>query len=336
MLTTPLCRKLGITYPLMNAPLGGGMAGPELAAAVSTAGGLGFLGLIALAPPYVRHQIRRTRELTRAPFGAGVVLDDPGGAAQIDVCLEERIPALCTFWGDPSPWVAEAHRRGMLLIPQVGSLDEAIAAGGAGVDAIIVQGFEAGGHVRSTTPLGELLPTVVKAVDPVPVIAAGGIADGDGLARALRLGAQAVSMGTRFLASKEAHADPAYKERVVAARASDTILTTLFDLGWPNAAHRVLRNRAVREWEEAGRPPSGKRPGEGTVIGRATIGDRRIDVIKYSVVAPLPGFEGDPENYCLYAGESCEQVKDVRPAAAIVTDVVRRAEAALADGETRR
>ncbi|MGH7821403.1 MAG: nitronate monooxygenase, partial [Candidatus Binatia bacterium] len=102
-----------------------------------------------------------------------------------------------------------------------------------------------------------------------------------------------------------------------------TVLTKLFDLGWPNAAHRVLRNRVVREWEAAGRPESGKRPGEGAIVGHITIAGQRLEVPRYSVMPPMPGFEGDAEDFCLYAGESSALVNDIRPAAAIVADLVR-------------
>ena len=125
------------------------------------------------------------------------------------------------------------------------------------MDAIIAQGVEAGGHVKSTTSLSTIVPAVVEAVKPLPVIAAGGIANGKGVVAALSLGAQAVSIGTRFLCSTEAQALSEYKERVVRSKAEDTIYTLLFDIGWPNAPHRVLRNKAIEEWEAAGRPPVG-------------------------------------------------------------------------------
>jgi nitronate monooxygenase/enoyl-[acyl-carrier protein] reductase II len=200
------------------------------------------------------------------------------------------------------------------------------------VDAVIAQGMEAGGHVLGTTSLSIVLPAIVDAVRPLPVIAAGGIADGRGLAAALALGAQAVSMGTRFLASDEAAASRAYKERITLSRAEDTVLTGLFDIGWPDAPHRVLRNRTVAEWEDAGRPASGKRPGEGTIIGRVSVGGHPIEVVRYSAIPPLPGFEGDMEYGCLYAGQSCTLVNDIRPAAEIVHDIIREAEKIIGGG----
>jgi len=226
MLTTPLCRQLGIEHPILNAPMGGGIAGPELAAAVSNAGGLGTLGLVALPPQFIGEQIRRTRALTGKPFLANLVVATLRGG-EIDACFDAGISMLGLFGGDPQPFVADAHRRGIRVIPQVASVAEAVAAAEAGVDAVIAQGMEAGGHVLGTTSLSIVLPAIVDAVRPLPVIAAGGIADGRGLAAALALGAQAVSMGTRFLASDEAAASRAYKERITLSRAEDTVLTWL-------------------------------------------------------------------------------------------------------------
>src|SRR5215510_7590811 len=250
MLKTSLCQQLGIDYPLFSVGMGGGMAGPELVAAVSNAGACGVLGMGALPAPSIRQQIHHVRTLTNKPFGVNLLLPllQEG---QIEVCLDEQIPLLSLFWGDPTPYVEAAHRRGTKVLIQVGSVAEAKAAAAAGVDAIIAQGVEAGGHVRGTTALSILVPAVIEAVKPVPVIAAGGIANGKGLVAALCLGAQAVSMGTRFLASEEAVASRAYKARVVQSTAEDTVYTGLFDVGWPAAPHRVLRNKAVAEWEAA-------------------------------------------------------------------------------------
>jgi nitronate monooxygenase/enoyl-[acyl-carrier protein] reductase II len=254
---------------------------------------------------------------------------------QIETCLDERVPILVLFWGDPAPYVDEAHRRGIKIFIQVGSVAEAKAAAAAGVDAIIAQGVEAGGHVKSTTPLSTIVPAVVEAVQPLPVIAAGGIANGNGIVAALSLGAQAVSMGTRFLCSTEAQALPAYKERVVRSKAEDTLYTLLFDVGWPNAPHRVLRNKAVTEWEAAGCPASGQRPGEGVIIGTIDLDGTTLEVPRYSAFPPLTGFTGDMEYNALYAGESCSFVNDIKPAGQIVQDLVREAEEIIAQRKQR-
>jgi NAD(P)H-dependent flavin oxidoreductase YrpB (nitropropane dioxygenase family) len=146
---------------------------------------------------------------------------------------------------------------------------------------------------------------------------------------ALALGAQAVMMGTRFVCSEESRASREYKERIVRARAKDTVHTMLFDVGCPDAPHRVLRNKAIEEWNAAGRPESGRRPGEGEIVGRMTRHGKTFDVPRSSAATPMTDFEGDMEYAALYAGESCDLVNDVKPAAAIVRDVVREAEEVL-------
>jgi nitronate monooxygenase/enoyl-[acyl-carrier protein] reductase II len=328
MLRTKLCRDLGIEVPILSAPLGGGGAGPELAAAVSNAGGLGFLGMGGVSAPLIREHIRETRARTAKPFGVGLLLPFVAGA-EVETCIEERVPVLLLFWGEVRPHVEKAMRAGIRVLVQVGSVDEARDAATAGASAVIAQGFEAGGHVRGTTSLATLLPAIVDAVQPLPVIAAGGIANGRGLVAALALGAQAALMGTRFVCSEESRAARTYKERIVRARSEDTVHTMLFDVGWPGAAHRVLRNKAVEEWEAAGRPPSGSRPGEGEIIGRMTVDGTMTDVPRYFVGNPMTDFDGDMEYAALYAGESCDLVNDVKPAMVIVRDVVREAEEIL-------
>jgi NAD(P)H-dependent flavin oxidoreductase YrpB (nitropropane dioxygenase family) len=273
-LWTPLCDLLGIRYPILSVGFGLG-APPELAAAVSNAGGCGVVGTGEMTLEHVRPVLRRVRELTIRPFGANVIIaeqDDPDVRlrleARIALLAEERVPLIVLFWGDPSPYVEDAHKNGVKLFIQVGSVEEAKAAADAGVDAVIAQGAEAGGHVKGTTPIWEIVPATVEAVKPLPVLASGGIGDGRGIARALRLGALGVSLGTRFVASEEAWLHRTYKERVVSSTAEDTVYTEdLFNVGWPNAPHRVLRNKVVEEWEDAGKPPPGRRPGEGTTIG---------------------------------------------------------------------
>jgi NAD(P)H-dependent flavin oxidoreductase YrpB (nitropropane dioxygenase family) len=230
--------------------------------------------------------------------------------------------------------VEGAHRNGVKVFVQVGSLAEAKAAAAAGVDAVIVQGVEAGGHVRGTASIWGLLPAAVEALKPVSVLASGGIGDGAGIARALRLGAHGVSLGTRFVASDEAWVHPAYKQRIVDSTAADTVYSELFDAWWPNAPHRVLRNKTIDEWEAAGRPPVGSRPGEGTTIGgrRSLAGDLQ-PWPRYATGMLTPNFEGDFESAAMMAGESCSVVNDIKPAGVIVRDLVREAEAALAEVE---
>lgn len=327
MLRTGLCTQFGMEHPIFSAGMGT-VAGPALAAAVSNAGGCGVLGTASLSAKTVRDQIRALRGLTDRPFGVNVVLAIMR-RGQIEVCLEEKVPLLVLFWGDVGPHAADAVRQGVQVFAQVGSVDEANSAVGAGATGVIAQGVEAGGHVRGRVPLAVLLPAVVKAIWPVPTIASGGIATGSGLVFALRQGAQAVSIGTRFLASDEAHAARDYKRRIVDACAQDTVLTELFDVGFPAAPHRVLRNKALDVWDLAGRPASGHRPGEREVIGTMSSGGADIDIPRYSAYIPEPSVTADLEHMALYAGESCELVNDIKPAAQIVSDLMREAREAM-------
>jgi nitronate monooxygenase len=191
---------------------------------------------------------------------------------------------------------------------QVDSADGARAAADAGAEALIVQGVEAGGHVQSVVGLLPLLVEVRRAVS-LPLLAAGGIADPASGRAALAAGAAAVVLGTRFVASEECDAHPRYKARLLEAQGRDTVLTGLFDVGWP-APHRVLRNSTYDRWQAAGRPASGARPGEGEEVAPG--------VPRYAVNLPLAGSEGDVEAMAMYAGQGVGAIDAVEPAAAIV------------------
>ncbi len=335
-LHTPLCDLLGIRYPILNAGIGHA-AGPELAAAVSNAGGFGVLGNGSIPMEHLTPRIERTRELTDKPFGVNVIIDETE-AGDREALLQQladvsalQIAAIVLFWGDPSPYVDPIHAHGVKVLIQVGSVEEAMRSANAGVDAVIAQGIEAGGHVRGTTSIWELLPTVVRAIKPVPVLASGGIGDGAGLASAIQFGAQGVSLGTRFVASEEAWLHPGYKQRIVEAKAEDTVYNSLYDVWWPNAPHRTLRNKTLEEWEAAGCPPPGKRPGEGTSIGRRSSWAGAFeDWARYAIGTAPPDFDGDIEYAPLWAGTSVSAVNDIKPAGDIVRDLVREAEEMLA------
>jgi nitronate monooxygenase len=340
-LRTPLCDRLGIDVPILSAGMGS-VAGPDLVAAVSEAGGLGVLGVSGASPEVVQARIDSTRTLTSRPFGVNVIVDEVGWAvseedrelvrSEVLQAIDARVTAVVLFWGDPTPYVEPAHEKGVLLLVQVGSVAEAETAAGAGVDAVIAQGVEAGGHVRGTTSIWKLLPAMVAAVSPLPVLASGGIGDGEGVARAIALGAQGVSLGTRFVASDESRAHPEYKRRLVESRANDTVYTeSLYDIAWPDAPTRTLRNKTFDEWDAAGRPPAGQRPGEGTSVGviRLPSGET-YELPRYGGAgSPLVGFEGDLDYLALWAGESVEAVNEVMPAAEIVRTLARDAAAAL-------
>jgi len=336
-LRTGLCDRLGIELPILSAGMGS-VAGPELVAAVSNAGGFGVLGVSGASPDGVRRTIANARALTDRPIGVNVIIDEEGWAtteedralvrAEVEAAAAENVAAVVVFWGDPTPFVAIAHAHGVALIAQVGSLAEAKAAAGAGVDAIIVQGVEAGGHVRATESIWELLPAVVETVAPIPVLASGGIGDGAGIARALRMGAEGVSLGTRFVATDESRAHPDYKRRIVESAAEDTVYTEdLYDVWWPGAPHRTLRNKNFDEWEAAARPSPGNRPGEGTTIGtmRYSSGET-YELPRYGGAgSPLVTFEGDLDLMPMWAGESVEVIHDIQPAGAVVARLAAEA-----------
>jgi nitronate monooxygenase len=343
-LRTALCGELGIEYPIFSAGMGRA-AGPELVSAVSEAGGFGVLGASAFPPSAIRELISSIRRRTARPFGVNIIIDERDLSTedkaelreQVSAAIAEGVAAVMLFWGDPAPYVEEAHRHGVRLFIQVGSVEEAKAAATAGVDAVIAQGVEAGGHVRGLTSIWTLLPAVVESIAPLPVLASGGIGDGAGVARAIGMGAQGVSLGTRFVASDEASCHPAYKRRVVESTASDTVLSELFDVWWPNAPHRTLRNKTVSEWETAGRPPTGSRPGEGTSIGHRRMGSGAIgEWPRYAIGVATPDFDGDIDYAPLWAGESCSVVNDIKPAAQVVRDLVAEAQIALAGAPAPR
>ena len=323
---TALCRALSIDVPIIQAPIGGA-AGPELAAAVSNAGGVGTIALTSYDAATARDWIRKVRSLTSKPFCANFILAYPGQYEEnLEIALEERVPAIFLYWGDPKPYVEPAHRAGTVLILQVGSVDEAKRAADAGVDIIIAQGWEAGGHVRGMTALMPLIPTVVDAVAPTPVVAAGGIADGRGLAAALALGAAGVCIGTRFIASDEAWVPEVYQHAILEGGPDDTVHTLLFSVGWPNAPHRALRNSTYRSWEAAGRPPDGQRPGEGEVLATDSFGNK---IRRYEAYTIRKDFEGDIEALSMWAGQGIGLVTERKPAGEIVTEIAEGARRTL-------
>lgn len=328
MLITPLTDKLGVAHPVISAAMGGATV-PEFAAAVSNGGGFGQVTLTGLTATIAADRVRRTLELTGRPFAANVILDIWKGH-EIDAALEAGAPAIFLFWGDPAPHGERIHASGAMLIVQVGSVDEAVAAAQAGADVIVAQGFEAGGHVRGTTPLVSLVPLVVEAVAPIPVVAAGGLVDGRGLAAALALGADGVLMGTRFLAAEEAFVHPEYRRRILESNGETVYSVDCFDVAWSNAPHRMLRNRVVAEWEAAGKPPIGNRAGEETIIGRSGASGRSVEIKRYTSFTATPAFEGDIEEVPLWAGMSVGLVQVVKPAGEIVRETVREAEEILA------
>jgi NAD(P)H-dependent flavin oxidoreductase YrpB (nitropropane dioxygenase family) len=323
---TALCQRLGIALPIIQAPMGGGAAGPALAAAVSNAGGLGMLVPWRLDLATMRRQIQQTRELTSKPFGVNLNLEFPQGE-RLEAALDDGVRIISFFWRDPAALMPRAKAAGATVLHTVGSAAAARRAVDCGVDIIVAQGWEAGGHVRGTVATMPLVPAVVDAVAPVPVVAAGGIADGRGLAAALALGAAGAWIGTRFLASREAGIHPRYRELILNASETATVFVEdLFDIGWPNAPHRVLRNKTVAAWEAAGRPPPGRRPGEGEVIATSPSAG---PIVRYRCASASPDTEGDIDAMPLWAGQSAGLVSKLQSAGDIVREIAAEAEAIL-------
>jgi NAD(P)H-dependent flavin oxidoreductase YrpB (nitropropane dioxygenase family) len=206
-----------------------------------------------------------------------------------------------------------------------GSSEEAKRVVDSDVDVVVAQGWEAGGHVWGQVATLPLIPAVVDAVKPTPVIAAGGIGDGRGIAAALVLGAQAAWLGTRFVMAVEAATHEVYASAVKAATDADTYYSELFDIGWPDAPTRVLRSALIEEWEGDGRPPPGSRTGEGETIAHS--GSREFQ--RFGTASPAADMAGDVDLLAMYAGQSAALIDDVLPAAEIVSRLVAEAQAAL-------
>src|SRR5436190_18922002 len=236
---TAFTELVGSRLPLQLAPMGGGVGTPELALAVCRAGGLGMVSSTYFQP--LEDQLRFLGQEAAAPYGVGFfAFALPRRTAELELAAS-RARVVDVFWGEPDPAaVARIHAGGALALWQVGSYDEAAAAADAGCDVVVAQGVEAGGHVRGTTPLLALLDEVLSRIE-VPVVAAGGISSAARVREVLAAGAAGVRVGTRLLATTESAAHPDYVAALLAAGGDDTELTTAFEVGWPDAPHRVIR-----------------------------------------------------------------------------------------------
>lgn len=353
VLRTALCDRLGIQLPIVQAPMSGGWTTPELVAAVSGAGGLGSLAATGLSPDRLREAIRAIQARTDRPFAVNLVLAPPeasqqdiavvqrfldrfrqrfglprGGTElslppsplldQLDVIFAARVPVLSVALGDPGPLVARAHAAGACVFAMVTTVEEARCVVTQGVDVVVAQGAEAGGH-RSTFEIGTrgevplvgtlaLVPQVVDAVD-VPVLAAGGIMDGRGLVAALALGAAGAQLGTRFLVARESGAFPACAERLLAAAETETEVTRAFT-GRPA---RALRNRFLEEYHDGGPEP----------LAWPLQGLAAADLYRAAQA------RGDPEWLPLLVGQGLRMLRRDQHAADIVREIVREAEDVL-------
>jgi nitronate monooxygenase len=313
-------RSVVIERPIIQAPIGG-LGSVELVAAVSNAGGVGSLALTWCDAEVAARLVKAVTQRTRAPFIANFVLSF--APASLPAALEAGVPMVTFSWGMPGPWVDTVHSFGAAVGVQVGTLAGARRALQEGCDFIVCQGVEAGGHVQSSLPLHALLPAVAAEAGAVPVMAAGGLADGADIAAAFARGASGVMLGTRFVASTESQAHDAYKAALLAAGSDDTALTGCFDGGWPYALHRVLRNATLMDWEAAGCPPVGRRPGEGNVVARDESGR---PVHRYDDAPPSAGMQGEILSCCLYAGTGVARINELRSAGELVRELWRDAQ----------
>lgn len=310
---TKLCDLLGVTHPIMLAGMGG-VSYAELAAAVSNAGGYGVLGMAGREPDFIRDQMRKVRGLTDRPFGVDLLAASPESlTASVDVIIREGASAFVAGLGVPMPIMKALKDAGLKVMVVCGAVRHAVKAEQAGCDAVICQGGEGGGH----TGLVGTMPLVAQAVEAVkvPVVAAGGLYDGRGLAAALALGAEGVWMGTRFIASVEAHAADLYRQSVVEAEDSSTVRTRCYS-GKPM---RVLGNPYVADWESR---PADIQPfpiQAGISVRNNAMG---------GIGGQLEGL--DPDKSCFAMGQSAGGIRDVLPAGEIVRRIMSEAEAAIA------
>jgi len=302
MLKTPICELLGIEYPIIQ----GGMvflATAELVAAVSNAGGLGVLSGNH-QPDWVREQIRLTRRLTDKPFGINVTLISPFVKEIMEIVLEERIPIVTTGGGDPSVYIPELKAAGLKVIPVVSTVAHAKRLEKLGIDAVVAEGMESGAHIGELTTMA-LVPQVVDSVE-IPVVAAGGIADGRGLVAALALGAQAVQIGTRFICAEECGAHPKFKQRILDSDDRATVVIRLAK-GRPM---RCLGNERAQQFlaaERSGDPEDGY-PFEEIYSGMV---------------------EGNVDNGLMMAGQSVGLIKEIKTAKEIIDQIMAEAEAII-------
>lgn len=307
MVKTGLCQLLHIKYPILQ----GGMAWvatAELAAAVSNAGGLGIIGTGHMPGEVLRQEIQAVKRLTDKPFGVNVMLRSPFVREVMQVILQEQVPVITTGAGNPAEYIKDLKSAGIKVIPVVASVALAKRLERVGVDAVIAEGCESGGHIGEVTTMA-LIPQVVDAVH-IPVIAAGGIADARGVVAALALGAQGVQLGTRFVCAAECTVHDNYKQAVLRAKERSTVVTGR-STGHPV---RVLANRLTREFntlERQGAPAEDlERLGAGKLRAAAC--------------------EGDVENGSVMIGQIAGMVNDIRPAAAIIAEIVDGLQGVLA------
>jgi nitronate monooxygenase len=315
MLKTPFTEITGCQVPIQLAGMPG-VATNELAAAVSSSGGLGMISGTHMSPGYLCDTIDKVKELTSQPFGVNFLMPFLDRGSIKIAASKSRVVEF--FYGDPDPSLVEiVHNSGALACWQIGSMKEAALAEKAGCDLIVAQGIQAGGHVRGDIKLLPLLSEVLDIIS-VPVIAAGGLGTAGDVAKVLKSGAAAARVGTRFLAAKESGAHPRYVQELINANAEDTVLTETFSVGWPHAHHRVLKS-CVAEVNLF----------EGDIVGERDLAGVKNPVPKGSIALPTINTTGKIEAMALYAGQSVGAVKTVKPAADIMNELVEGLPSAL-------
>ncbi|MGB3021196.1 MAG: nitronate monooxygenase [Methyloceanibacter sp.] len=325
-LHTAICDLLGCRYPILQAGMGG-VARSELVAAVTEAGAYGFLGMVRESPELIAREIDAVRARTDLNFGVNLIpaATDPALLeAELAICIEKRVHSLCFFWDVRADAIARAKAAGCRVLYQVGSVDDAVAAEQAGADAIIAQGFEAGGHVRGIVSSLVLVPQIVEAVS-VPVIASGGFASGESLIAALALGAQGIHCGTAFLATEESFAHALHKDRVAQAKSEDTVYTDAFAINWPHGSPvRVIANSLT---EGLGLRLLGHDPEQ---IPREAIAEEDgRPIYKFSTDSPLRITAGNLEDLALFAGQIAGAIETIPSAEARIAAIVAAAAATL-------
>jgi enoyl-[acyl-carrier protein] reductase II len=340
-LNTRLTREYGVRFPFVSAGMGF-VSYPPLVTAVTNAGGIGVLGNAIEPPPSTQQLIQLIRQGTSGLFGVDFHHDTTafGPAttdAHIDVCVAERVRLVVFHFNvPPREWVDRLHAGGCRVWMQAASVEQAVEAAGAGVDAIVAQGRQAGGHNKSVVRTIPLLRRVIAAVNPLMVLASGGIATGADVADALAAGADGVWVGTRMVASVEAYAHADYKRRIVEAHGHATAVTTAFGPEYPNVPYRVLRTDLVNQvaGHESDVPPPG--PGD-PPIGETTLFPFTIrapyTMPPFSAIVPTPDTTGQLDQMGFPAGEdSVRKIKSVKPAAEIVAEMMAEAREILAEG----
>ena len=314
--TQKLLADYNLKYPIFQAAPGG----QDLAIAVAKSGGMGAVALSFDSPDYAFKVVNRMINATNGNFYGNYVLSVP--PKSLDRALEAGCPIIQFSWGIPSQDIVNKVRHGGAKLGiQVSSNLGAKKALSCDPDFLICQGIEAGGHVQGTSSLLESIEGILELAGPVPVLAAGGIANGQDIRQVLRAGAAGAILGTRFMATRESDAHDDYKRELVEAKGDSTVYTICFDkeptfaTGTWNSAHRVLRNSTFIEWEAAGCPLSGSKPGETDVVATHPIYG---ETFRYETMSPVTGHEGSLEAMALYAGEGVGKVKDLPSADALL------------------